>query len=155
VRFQGPTPVNAAEIVAEPPLQIVVLPLAAEVGRGLTVTDLLSAGAAELHIPRVMLTAYVGLPLGGVSLIDCVFPPNGDPSLVQLYVTVPPLGLTLAVRLIVVPEQIGPLGAPLIVAVGTRSKLISIESNSPQRPEMGLVSVNFTLADAMSAALGM
>ena len=39
--FHGPVPVSVAEIVAVPPLQMVALPLATEVGRELTVTTAL------------------------------------------------------------------------------------------------------------------
>ena len=37
VTFHGPVPVNAAEMLAEAPLQITALPLTAAVGRGLIV----------------------------------------------------------------------------------------------------------------------
>ena len=39
--LHGPEPVSAAAIAVEPPLQMVALPLAAEVGRELTVTTAL------------------------------------------------------------------------------------------------------------------
>ena len=41
VTFHGPVPVKAAEMVFEPPLQIVAEPLATEVGRALTITTAL------------------------------------------------------------------------------------------------------------------
>ena len=62
VTVHGPLPVNAAEIVADCPLQIVVLPLTTDVGRALTVPDLLqvllqpllTTVRVKVNVPAVM-----------------------------------------------------------------------------------------------------
>ena len=55
--FHGPVPVKAAEILVEPPLQIVAVPLATEVGRALTITTALPVRLPEGAVPLASLRA--------------------------------------------------------------------------------------------------
>ena len=57
VTFHGPVPVKAAEMVVELPLQIVAVPLTAEVGRALTVTTALPVRSPDCAVQLASLRA--------------------------------------------------------------------------------------------------
>ena len=56
VTFHGPFPVSAAEMLAEPPLQIPTLPLTTDVGRAFTVTVALPVRSAAWELQLASLS---------------------------------------------------------------------------------------------------